>query len=64
MNSKKIALALIVVLIAFSGGFVTYKTAEIFRNFITGTDNCSQQYDARNCPGSRETHFSNKIPSR
>jgi hypothetical protein len=58
MNTKKTVLALIVLALAFSIGFVTFKAAELFKSFlISSKADCSRSYDARNCSNSREVPY-------
>lgn len=58
MNTKKISLALIVLAMAFSIGFVTYKAAEIFKNLLLGSKtDCSQRYEPARCASSSEPMY-------
>lgn len=58
MNSKKISLALIVLALTFSIGFVTYKTAEIIKNLILGSNtDCSERYDPSRCARQNEPMY-------
>jgi len=55
MNTKKISLALIVLAMAFSIGFVTYKAAELVKNLLIGSKtDCSQQYEPSRCASTNE----------
>jgi len=64
MNTKRLVLGLIVVMLAFSVGFVTFKAAELFKSFVLGSDtDCSQSYNRRNC-SQAERQYRNDIPLR
>lgn len=64
MNTRRLVLGLIVVTLAFSVGFVTFKAAELFKNFVLGAaSDCSQSYDRRNC-SQAEREYRNDIPLR
>lgn len=57
MNTKKTVLALVVVALAFSIGFATFKAAELFKSFlISSKADCSRRYD-RNCANSTEAAY-------
>lgn len=61
MTTKKMSLALIVLAIAFSMGFVTYKAAELVKNLLVGSkSDCSQRYEPAKCANSDEPLY----PSR
>ncbi|REJ79470.1 MAG: hypothetical protein DWQ47_01660 [Acidobacteria bacterium] len=65
MNYKKITLALVVITLAFSMGFVTYKGAEFLKNFVLGTgSDCSQKVDPRNCARQQENSLRRDLNRR
>ncbi len=64
MNFKRLVLAAIVIALTFSVGYVTFKTAQIFKNFVLGESNdCSQRYDPRRCSNS-DNPYRNNNPLR
>ncbi|MCO6511184.1 MAG: hypothetical protein J5I65_10380 [Aridibacter famidurans] len=65
MKGKRIALALVVILLAFSVGFVTFKAAEIFKYYLinSGAD-CTEHVKGGSCGGSRDAAFQQTVPRR
>lgn len=64
MFSRKTALALIVLTLTFSIGFVTFKAAEIFKNLVLSSSDCSQHQSGAPCRPPREGVSGREIPLR
>ena len=65
MNLKRILLSLIVVVLAFSVGLVTYKAAELFKSFlISSTSDCAQRSDSRSCSNNGQGLYGPEAPLR
>ncbi|HUF03478.1 MAG TPA: hypothetical protein VMM38_04810 [Aridibacter sp.] len=61
MKGKRIALALVVVLLAFSAGYMTFKAAELFKFYLTNSDaDCIQQVKGGSC----DAAFQQSLPRR
>ena len=63
MISRKTALAMIVISLTFSIGFVTFKAAELIKGLVTSTANCSQHSSA-SCGAQRDGVSGREIPLR
>lgn len=64
-GKKKFVLAMIVIMIAFSIGFLTFKGAEIVRSFVLGSESeCTSDYDGASCSEPQDTAYPHDLPSK
>ncbi|QQS43002.1 MAG: hypothetical protein IPM63_08735 [Acidobacteriota bacterium] len=65
MKGKRIALALVVILLAFSVGYMTFKAAELFKFYLTNSGaDCTEHVKGGTCAGSRDAAFQQTVPRR
>lgn len=63
MKSKKTALSIIVIVLAFCIGYVTYQVAGFVGGVLLGSStDCRQQKEVRNCSEQKEKPFADEVP--
>ena len=64
MISRKTALAMIVISLTFSIGFVTFKAAELVKSLVMSKANCSHHNTGASCDAQRDGVSGLEIPLR